>query len=118
MLKSEIRSPKPEIPQSGTKSECALARAGLIRISGFALRISTLFDLMLEQLKKNVCQANLDLVKEGLVIQTWGNASGIDREHNLVVIKPSGVPYAGMMPDHMVVVSLETGKVIDGYLIP
>ena len=73
---------------------------------------------MLEDLKKQVCQANLDLVKEGLVIQTWGNASGIDREHDLVVIKPSGVPYAGMMPDHMVVVSLETGKVVDGYLIP
>jgi len=73
---------------------------------------------MLEELKKQVCQANLDLVKEGLVIQTWGNASGIDREHDLVVIKPSGVPYAGMMPDHMVVVSLETGKVVDGYLIP
>ena len=73
---------------------------------------------MLEDLKKQVCQANLDLVKEGLVIQTWGNASGIDREHDLVVIKPSGVPYAGMMPDHMVVVSLETGKVIDGCLIP
>ena len=73
---------------------------------------------MLEELKKQVCQANLDLVKEGLVIQTWGNASGIDREHDLVVIKPSGVPYAGMKPDHMVVVSLETGKVIDGCLIP
>ena len=73
---------------------------------------------MLEELKKQVCQANLDLVKEGLVIQTWGNASGIDREHDLVVIKPSGVPYAGMKPEHMVVVSLETGKVIDGCLIP
>ena len=47
---------------------------------------------MLEALKKAVCQANLDLVREGLVIQTWGNASGIDRERGLVVIKPSGVP--------------------------
>lgn len=73
---------------------------------------------MLEQLKQDVCQANLDLVKEGLVIQTWGNASGIDREHDLVVIKPSGVPYAGMTPDHMVVVSLETGRVVDGQLKP
>src|SRR5690348_14155148 len=73
---------------------------------------------MLEQLKSDVCQANLDLVKEGLVIQTWGNASGIDREHDLVVIKPSGVPYAGMKPEHMVVVSLETGKVVDGNLVP
>jgi len=74
--------------------------------------------LMLEQLKKNVCQANLDLVKEGLVLQTWGNASGIDRTRGLIVIKPSGMPYNGMKPDHMVVVSLETGKVVDGYLMP
>ena len=73
---------------------------------------------MLEELKKDVCQANLDLVKEGLVIQTWGNASGIDRERRLVVIKPSGVPYASMKLQHMVVVSLETGEVVDGYLKP
>ena len=73
---------------------------------------------MLEELKQDVCKANLDLVKEGLVIQTWGNASGIDREHDLVVIKPSGVPYAGMKPEHMVVVSLETGKVVEGWLNP
>jgi L-ribulose-5-phosphate 4-epimerase len=73
---------------------------------------------MQEQLKKQVCQANLDLVKEGLVLQTWGNASGIDRERALVVIKPSGVPYEGMEPKHMVVVSLETGKVVAGKLKP
>jgi L-ribulose-5-phosphate 4-epimerase len=73
---------------------------------------------MLEELKRQVCEANLDLVKEGLVIQTWGNASGIDRGRGLVAIKPSGVPYASMKPQHMVVVSLETGKVVDGYLKP
>ena len=73
---------------------------------------------MLDELKKKVCQANLDLVKEGLVIQTWGNASGIDREHDLVVIKPSGVPYSELNPEQMVVVSLETGKVIEGNLKP
>jgi L-ribulose-5-phosphate 4-epimerase len=73
---------------------------------------------MLETLKADVCQANLDLVREGLVIQTWGNVSGIDREHDLMVIKPSGVPYAGMKPEHMVVVSLETGEVIEGQLKP
>jgi L-ribulose-5-phosphate 4-epimerase len=73
---------------------------------------------MLEQLKKDVCRANLDLVREGLVIQTWGNVSGIDRERGLVVIKPSGVSYAGMKPQHMVVVSLATGKVVDGNLKP
>jgi hypothetical protein len=64
---------------------------------------------MLEQLKKDVCKANLDLVAEGLVIQTWGNVSGIDRERGLVAIKPSGVPYDGMKPERQVVVSLETG---------
>ena len=73
---------------------------------------------MLEQLKKQVCQANLDLVREGLVLQTWGNASGIDRERGLVVIKPSGVPYDGMKPEHQVVVSLETGEVVAGKLKP
>jgi L-ribulose-5-phosphate 4-epimerase len=73
---------------------------------------------MLEELKRQVCEANLDLVKEGLVILTWGNASGIDRERGLVVIKPSGVPYADMKPQHMVVVSLETGNVVNGYLKP
>lgn len=73
---------------------------------------------MLEQLKKQVCQANLDLVREGLVIQTWGNVSGIDRGRGLVVIKPSGVPYDGMQPKHQVVVSLETGKVVEGKLKP
>ena len=73
---------------------------------------------MLETLKKEVCQANLDLVKAGLVIQTWGNASAIDRKRGLVVIKPSGVPYDGMKPEHQVVVSLETGKVVEGKLKP
>ena len=73
---------------------------------------------MLEKLKAEVCRANLDLVRKGLVIETWGNASGVDRARGLMVIKPSGVPYDGMMPKHMVVVSLETGKVVDGQLKP
>lgn len=73
---------------------------------------------MLEKLKAEVCKANLDLVAEGLVIQTWGNASAIDRERGLVVIKPSGVSYDGMKPEHMVVVSLADGKVVEGNLKP
>jgi L-ribulose-5-phosphate 4-epimerase len=73
---------------------------------------------MLEKLKAEVCRANLDLVRKGLVIETWGNASGVDRARGLMVIKPSGVPYDGMMPKHMVVVSLATGKVVDGKLKP
>lgn len=73
---------------------------------------------MLEELKRQVCEANLDLVEEGLVIQTWGNASGIDRERGLVVIKPSGVPYSDMKAEHMVVVSLSDGKVAEGNLKP
>ena len=73
---------------------------------------------MLEKLKAAVCQANLDLVRKGLVIETWGNASGVDRARGLMVIKPSGVPYDGMLPKHMVVVSLATGKVVDGKLKP
>jgi len=73
---------------------------------------------MLEKLKAEVCQANLDLVAAGLVIQTWGNASGIDRNQGLVVIKPSGVPYGNMKPEQMVVVSLATGEVVEGSLKP
>lgn len=70
------------------------------------------------QLKKSVFQANLDLVRHNLVIFTWGNVSGIDRERELVVIKPSGVAYDKMTADDMVVVDLETGKVVEGDLNP
>ena len=73
---------------------------------------------MLEKLKAEVCRANLDLVRKGLVIETWGNASGVDRARGLMVIKPSGVPYDGMKPKHMVVASLKTGKVVEGNLKP
>jgi L-ribulose-5-phosphate 4-epimerase len=73
---------------------------------------------MLESLKREVCRANLELVARGLVIETWGNVSGIDRDRGLVVIKPSGVPYDGMKPAHMTVVSLESGKVVEGKFRP
>ena len=73
---------------------------------------------MLEELKKRVCEANLELVRAGLVLQTFGNASAIDRDSGNVVIKPSGVAYDGMRPSHMVVVSLATGKVVEGDLRP
>ena len=73
---------------------------------------------MLKKLKEQVFQANLLLPKHGLVTFTWGNVSGIDREKGLVVIKPSGVPYETMKRDDMVVVELETGKVMDGELKP
>jgi L-ribulose-5-phosphate 4-epimerase len=73
---------------------------------------------MLQSLKKAVCQANLDLVRQGLVVQTFGNASGLDRARGLMVIKPSGVSYDVLKPAHMVIVSLESGKVVDGKLRP
>ena len=73
---------------------------------------------MLEELKEKVFRANLDLVKHNLVIFTWGNVSGIDREKGLVVIKPSGVDYDTMKASDMVVVDLETGKVVEGNLNP
>lgn len=72
---------------------------------------------MLEDLKQKVFQANLDLVKHGLVIFTWGNVSGIDRESGLVVIKPSGVDYDTMKVSDMVVVDLD-GNVVEGDLRP
>ncbi len=72
---------------------------------------------MLEELKKRVFQANIDLVDLKLVILTWGNASAIDRKNGLVVIKPSGVEYAKMKPGDMVVVDL-AGKVVEGRFKP
>ena len=68
---------------------------------------------MLEQLKRDVLEANLELPKYGLVTFTWGNVSGYDPESGLVVIKPSGVSYDGMTAEDMVVVDLE-GKVVEG----
>lgn len=69
---------------------------------------------MLEELKDRVCAANLDLVDKGVVIYTWGNVSGISDDRKYMVIKPSGVDYAGMSPDDMVVVSIETGEKVEG----
>lgn len=68
---------------------------------------------MLEELKQQVCEANLLLPKYDLVTFTWGNVSAIDRPSGLVVIKPSGVPYDGMSAEDMVVVDLD-GKVVEG----
>ncbi len=73
---------------------------------------------MLQELKEKVFKANLDLVRHNLVIFTWGNVSGIDRESGLVVIKPSGVGYGQMRAEDMVVVSLATGEVVEGGLNP
>jgi len=72
---------------------------------------------MLEDLKDRVCQANVDLVRCGLVTLTWGNVSGLSRDRDRVVIKPSGVPYERLRPADMVVVDLE-GRVLEGDLRP
>jgi L-ribulose-5-phosphate 4-epimerase len=72
---------------------------------------------MLEQLKKEVYDANMELQEKGMVIYTWGNVSGIDREKELVVIKPSGVDYDKMKPEDMVVVDLK-GNVVEGNYKP
>ena len=72
---------------------------------------------MLESLKEDVFKANLNLVKHGLVLFTWGNVSGFDRKTNLIVIKPSGVSYDDLKPENMVVVDLDC-NVIEGILKP
>jgi len=72
---------------------------------------------MLEKLKEEVWKANLDLPKYDLVTFTWGNVSGIDREKGLFVIKPSGVPYVDLKPEHMVILDME-GRVVEGKLNP
>ncbi len=73
---------------------------------------------MLEELKQKVYEANMQLPKHNLVVFTWGNVSGIDREKGLVVIKPSGVEYDKMTADDMVVVDLKTGERVEGRLNP
>lgn len=69
---------------------------------------------MLHELKEEVLQANLALVRHGLVLFTWGNVSGVDRARGLVVIKPSGVAYEDMTADDMTVVDLQTGARVEG----
>jgi len=73
--------------------------------------------MLLPRLREEVLEANLELVRRGLVLYTFGNASGISREDNLVVIKPSGVPYEQMKPEHLVVTDLD-GKIVEGDLRP
>jgi L-ribulose-5-phosphate 4-epimerase len=73
--------------------------------------------MLLPELRVEVLEANLDLVRYGLVVSTFGNASGISREKGLIVIKPSGVPYDGMKPEHLVVTDLD-GKIVEGNLRP
>jgi L-ribulose-5-phosphate 4-epimerase len=72
---------------------------------------------MFEQLKETVCRANLALVEHKLVIFTWGNVSGIDRQKGIVAIKPSGVSYDALTPEKIVLLDME-GKVIEGDLRP
>jgi L-ribulose-5-phosphate 4-epimerase len=73
--------------------------------------------MLLANLREQVLEANLDLVRKGLVFSTFGNASGVARAEGLIVIKPSGVPYDGMKPEHLVVTDLQ-GKVAEGNLRP
>ena len=73
--------------------------------------------MLLEKLREDVLEANLELVRRGLVLYTFGNASGVDREQGLVVIKPSGVDYDRLKPEHMVVTDLH-GKTVEGDLKP
>jgi L-ribulose-5-phosphate 4-epimerase len=74
--------------------------------------------LMLSELKERVCRANLALVRDGLVTLSFGNASGVDRDAGVFVIKPSGVPYEELKPEHLVAVALEDGRVVEGELRP
>ena len=73
---------------------------------------------MLEELKKAVYEANMDLPRYGLVTFTWGNVSGIDRESGLFVIKPSGVEYDQLTPEDMVVMDLDGNKICLLYTSP
>lgn len=71
-----------------------------------------------EQLKEDVCRANLALVRSGLVVLTWGNASGVDRQAGVMAIKPSGVAYDQLRPQDIVILSIDKGEIIQGTLRP
>lgn len=73
--------------------------------------------MLLKSLREEVLEANLELVRRGLVLYTFGNASGISRQEGLVAIKPSGVPYEELTPEHMVVTALD-GSIVEGKLRP
>src|SRR3984957_15827844 len=73
--------------------------------------------MLLKELRTQVLEANLEIVKRGLVLYTFGNASGIDRDQGLIVIKPSGVDYDELVPELMVVTDFH-GKIVDGKLNP
>lgn len=73
--------------------------------------------MLLKKLREEVLEANLELVRRGLVLYTFGNVSGISRSDNLVAIKPSGVPYDELTPDQIVISDL-AGKIVDGHLRP
>ena len=73
--------------------------------------------MLLEKLREDVLEANLELLRHGLVLYTFGNASGIDREQGLIVIKPSGVAYDEMKPEHIVVTDLQ-GQIVEGTFRP
>jgi L-ribulose-5-phosphate 4-epimerase len=72
---------------------------------------------MLESLRAEVYEANMEVVRRGLVLYTFGNASGISRAENLVAIKPSGVPYETLRPEHLVITDLD-GRIVEGDLKP
>src|SRR5438132_2404476 len=73
--------------------------------------------MLLKSLREEVLEANLELVRRGLVLYTFGNVSGIDRSEGLVAIKPSGVPYEKLTPAQIVISDL-TGEIVDGTLRP
>ena len=73
--------------------------------------------MLLQSLREEVLDANLELVRRGLVLYTFGNASGISRQHGLVAIKPSGVPYDKLAPEHIVITKLD-GEIVEGDLRP
>ena len=74
--------------------------------------------MVFDELRHSVYRANMELIESGLVLLTFGNVSGVDREHDIMIIKPSGVAYDALSPDNMVCVSLKTGRVIDSELNP
>ena len=96
---------------------CAILLRGCLAIAASTANLPKDFGMRLEALRSAVLEANLELVRRGLILYTFGNASGIDRQSGLVAIKPSGVPYEELKPADLVLTDLD-GNVVEGTLRP
>src|SRR5580700_7428073 len=106
---------RPGWPRTRNQEASVMGSADKLAVRGTSAEAG--IPMLLQSLREEVLEANLELVRRGLVLYTFGNASGISREDGLIAIKPSGVPYDKMTPQDLVITDLE-GRVVEGKLQP